>query len=346
MSNGNAGKGSRFRKVDGDKYRKNYDRVFGKQEKKNMAQDKTGHSFGDIDKHQEKQGLYNRIRSILEALQRLLADDHAFVRACQGYIPHLKRTDKDCGSLPFYSQTYTSQKTNKNHCLLCVISRVVQDYWLVADDNVELTGGQVTEVYDAVDRLEHIVANGFDQYRVAGKFPEFHLLTVDEIDALEQVIPEGFDAAAEQAEIEAGAETSDPTEAGSEESSSTQSEQEQEDGTDEQIADTADDNDSGDEDTEAPAEPAEQAAGSTDDQLSTELADKCSGDCDTCDDQVCDTAEAKGIPDVPAEEDQEETTTLNRDDDLTVELTEETEAERQQGQDDDGEPYPDQESLS
>jgi len=29
MSNGQAGKGSTYRKVNGDKYRRNYDRVFG-----------------------------------------------------------------------------------------------------------------------------------------------------------------------------------------------------------------------------------------------------------------------------------------------------------------------------
>ncbi|MBW8002583.1 MAG: hypothetical protein FVQ80_11260 [Planctomycetes bacterium] len=351
MSNGQAGKGDTFRKVDGAKYRENYDRIFGR---KDMAATNNntgeGQVFGDIDKHQMIQGICNRLRRVLETLQKVLADDHAFVRAAQGFIPHLKRTDKDRGSLPLYSQTYNSKKTNRNHCVLCVISRVVQDYWDLADDTITPDKEQLLLV--KLGLLETFAAKGFDNYRVTGNLEGgFYLDTIDNIEA---ALADKDNAAEidanEQAEFEAKGEINpDPTEGSpvSEESNSTDAEGE----TDE------------DKNVDVSSEqPEDKNVDVSSEQLSTELADSCAGDCNTCESHACDTDEAKGIPEVPEEELDEQAAVAHEtgqdqvevidaidldDDDLDQEVAkaEETEAERQQGQDDDNVQYPDQGPL-
>ncbi len=280
-----------------------------------------GQVFGDIDKHQEKQGIYNRLRAALETLQKVLAKDTAFVRACQGFIPHLRRTDKDCGSLPLYSTTYTSKKTNKNHCLLCVISKAVQDYWDFADGS-SFDTARLDKLFIQLELLEDIAKNGFDHYRVAGAFPTFCLKTVTEIDALQELAELKHDDLEDDEQRIAETETQEQIEAN-------EGEADAKGGADENFT-----KDSSTVEEKSGSENVDQDSSGDSDQLSPELADKCGGDCDTCKDKVCETAEASGVPDVPEEEDHEE--------ELMTSDDQRDEEERQQQQNDDGEQYPDQ----
>lgn len=288
-----------------------------------MTDNLTGNSFGDIDKHQAKREVYNKLRAVLDGLQRHFLRDHSLVQKLQGFIPHLKRTDKDHGGLPFFSIAYASLKPKREHCVLCLVSKVVQDYWDFADDTIE--DSEMVLFFKNITTLEAIVADGFANYRVTGKFPVFYLDTVANIEkALAAVENAAQIEKEEQAEIDADQEgAKNPTEdeqntSDLEESNSTDVETVYPEGftdgvtdddTNDDVNDAAGDNDSGGDDTTtAKPEVIDKTPDGGGDQLSTELADACSGDCDTCVDQVCDTKEASGIPDVPDEEDQEEVT--------------------------------------
>lgn len=310
MSKSEAGKGGTYRKVDGKKYRENYDRVFRNLIEENKMGNITGNSFGDVDRHQEVQQVFNKLRGLLVDLQLHVQDNYSLVQKLQEFIPHLKRTDKDHGSLPFYSTQYVSTKTNRDHCLVCLVSKVVQTYWDFADDTIE--DSEMVLFFTQVTTLESIAADGFSNYRVTGKYPTFYLDTVTNIErALAAVENAAQIAAEEEAQIKADAEN--PTQeqssgesgadstpqnegetdtSGSEVSSSTNVEVE-----DEVVTDDANSSD-----VDTPAEESKSADQNNNvdsDQLSTELADKCSGDCDSCTDKVCDDSETKDIPPIP-----------------------------------------------
>ena len=364
MNNGQAGKGDTFRKVDGDKYRKNYDRIFGKQESKKMtSSDNNTQSFGDIDKHQLKKGVFDRLRAVLVGLARHYTQDYGFTRKLQEFGPQLKRTDKDHGSLPFYSKEYTSVKANRDHCILCVISKAVQDYWDFYDDTIE--DAELVLFFKQIGILEAIVTEGFASYRVTGKVGRFYLDTILNIEAALAAEENPAAAEEEQAEVEADklAEETVAETVGSEEFEAAEA---AEDEANENFTETGQEKVS--EESTSKGSSSIDARSDDSDQLSTELADQCSSDCDTCENKVCETAEAKDIPAVPEEEDVTPLDDSNIDifegedqgdddgvDDNQTEqpedanddgTTRETEEERRQAQDDAGEPYPDQEKLS
>lgn len=308
LSKSEAGKGSDYRPAS-KKYYEECERLFGPSklnvwprdengnliEGEKMTDNLTGNSFGDIDKHQAKREVYTKLRAVLDDLQRHFLQDHSLVQKLQGFIPHLKRTDKDHGGLPFFSQEYVSLKPKREHCILCLVSKVVQDYWDFADDTIE--DSEMVLFFKHVTILEAIVADGFTNYRVTGKFPAFYLDTVTNIEkALTAVENAAQIEAEEQAEINAD----------QEDQQGRDTEIETDDDTNDAVNDAVSDNDSGSDDTTtAEPEVIDKTPDGGGDQLSTELADACSGDCDTCVDKVCDAKEASGIPDVPDEEDQE-----------------------------------------
>ena len=301
--------------------------------------------FGDIDAAKSKQELNARIKVVLTVLFQFFAGSRAnTANMIQNFIPHLKRTDRDCGSLPFYSKTYTSHKTNKEHLLLCMISKVVQVYWDMVDDTKTMTTDEVVEFTAELMALEQIAKDGFDLYRVHGKFPNFKLMSKEQITEIEVEEAKAErdeanrkeDAMNQQKEDEAEAKnlmdqalgSNDST---SDDSPSTQSTETEAAGTDEQvgtdgevfeeaagaangavIAETDDvplesesSKDTLKESTDATASSKEET-GSLDtedssDQLSTEEADKCGGDCDTCETHACEIAD-----EAPADTDPDE----------------------------------------
>ena len=252
----------------------------------------TGYGFGDVDKHQEKKNVYNKLRAAIDSLQRHFLRDHSLVQKLQGFIPHLNRTDKDHGSLPFFSKEYVSLKPKREHCVLCLVSKVVQDYWDFADDTIE--DSEMVLFFKNITILEAIAADGFVSYRVTGKYPVFYIDTITNIEtALAAVEDAAQIEADEQAQIDAGIDEAEYASRGEE------TDDDENDATDAGSAGGANDSPA------TQAESVDKTPDGDNDQLPTELADKCSGDCDTCNDKVCDTTEAKGIPDVPVEEDQE-----------------------------------------
>jgi hypothetical protein len=262
----------------------------------------------------------------------------------QNFIPFLKRTDNDCGSLPFYGKAYVSHKTNKEHILLTKISMIVQDYWKLASDKLELSDVEATEFWRELKLLEAIAKGSFDSYQVYGKFPRFTLLNKVQIDQLEVAGAKAErDGANRREDAEKAKKLMDSESSDSEDSPSTteaaetelgkQSESQSEDV--ESSHDSDDDTKKESTDSSSETDAAkngvtqqegsseasssdQQVASDSDDQLSVEEADKCGGDCDTCETHACETKD-----EAPAE----------------------TEAERVAQQDADGEQYPDVEQL-
>jgi hypothetical protein len=349
--------------------------------------------FGDIDAAKAKADVNARIKAVLTLLfQMFTGARNNTANMIQNFIPHLKRTDRDCGSLPFFSKTYDSHKTNKEHILLSMISKVIQVYWSVASGNKEQYTGEFDELTEKLELLEEIAKNGFDEYRVHGKYPNFRLMSKEQVAQLEVAEAQAERDEANRKEDEANQRAADADEAKnlmeqaqgsnvstSETSPSTQSTQTEVAGTDEQVKSDEEifqdaaaaangtaslgesseegspeqesSHDSDDstkkESTDSSSAPQEgtattnddavknevtqqegsstasssdqqAASDSADDQLSTEEADKCGGDCDTCETHACETKD-----EAPAE----------------------TEAERVAQQDADGEQYPDVEQL-
>jgi hypothetical protein len=261
-------------------------------------------------------------------------------RMIQNFIPFLKRTDNDCGALPFYGKAYVSHKTNKEHILLTKISMLVQDYWKLASDKLVMTATEAAEFWRELGLLEEISKGSFDSYQVYGKFPRFTLLNKKQIDLLEaeDAKTERDDANrredAEEAKKLMAAESSD-----SEDSPSTTEAEPNgvrgERANEAVIAETEDvppvSESTQQEGSSEASSSDQQVASDSDDQLSVEEADKCGGDCDTCETHACD--------DEPEREDNLEGATVGG------ALATETETERVAQQDDDGEQYPDVEPL-
>lgn len=138
--------------------------------------------FGDTKAHQAVSAIYNRIRAAIETIAYRQPTLVNLTRQVQGFIPLLKRTDKDEGGLPFYSKAYTSQKTNREHCLMCILSFLVQEFWDYKESTEEFGEDRLKNLEVQLALLEAIAADGLSIYRVTGKFPHYHLITKAELD--------------------------------------------------------------------------------------------------------------------------------------------------------------------
>jgi hypothetical protein len=314
--------------------------------------------FGDIDRQKVNAEAAARIKAVLMLLFQMFSGSRDNTsRMIQNFIPFLKRTDNDCGSLPFYGKAYVSHKTNKEHILLTKISMIVQDYWKLASDKLELSDVEATEFWRELKLLEAIAKGSFDSYQVYGKFPRFTLLNKVQIDQLEVAGAKAErDGANRREDAEKAKKLMDSESSDSEDSPSTteaaetelgkQSESQSEDV--ESSHDSDDDTKKESTDSSSETDAAkngvtqqegsseasssdQQVASDSDDQLSVEEADKCGGDCDTCETHACD--------DGPEREDNLEGATVSG------ALATETETERVAQQDADGEQYPDVEPL-
>jgi hypothetical protein len=286
--------------------------------------------FGDVEKQKLNAAVTARIKAALMLLFQMFAGSRANTgRKIQNFIPHLKRIDRDCGSLPFFSKDYHSIKTNKEHVLLCLISKLIQVYWRFISGSPALTETEAAEFMAELDRLEEISRAKFETFQVAGTFPKFTLMSKAKLDAIEVE-----DAKEERRKASLLEETeqktaSDAVEAknlmdqalegdtsGSAQSSSTQSDETVEGGTElgEQSEEQSKEQESSDDSKDDTKEESADSSSETDD-LSVEEADRCGSDCDKCTDKVCEpdaaeddiaagmADEAKEVDDAPERED-------------------------------------------
>ena len=261
-------------------------------------------TFGDTKKHQIVEEMYDRLRRVVEVFCRSEAKNNV-LRAIQNFVPHLKRTDRDVGALPLYSDVPTSRKTNREHCLLCVLSYAVQKFWDYRDPDVVSTEADLLELLTHITFLEKVAKLGLAQYRVHGKYPKFSLVHVDDIAQLEneeEAADQELAARMKQENIEATkAERTGGISPGYLDHDSR---------TDEQIANSEPSTTSAEENADHVKNAVEvradkkqtvtEAKGVKDDAAMVETADQCGGDCDTCTDRVCD--KQLGSPEEQAEQ--------------------------------------------
>jgi hypothetical protein len=275
--------------------------------------------FGNLEEAKAKANLNAEIKAMLMLLFQMFSGARQnTANKIHNFIPHLKRTDRDCGSLPFYSNTFTSHKTNKEHILLSMISMVIQTYWDIVDEAKEVKIEVIDEFSDVLTILKEISTSNIDDF---GVYPisnlRFSLMSKENLDKIEVEEARKERAEAEQAEEREAQARKDEAEGkelmekelGSEDTStentddSASSEEETVSGevplksesTDSTLENGASENTKVEESSSAKSE--DDAAPSTtipklvEDQVSTDDADKCDGNCDDCDNPGCQSNE-------------------------------------------------------
>lgn len=285
--------------------------------------------FGNIDEAKAKASLNAEIKSMLMLLFQMFSGARQnTANKIHNFIPHLKRTDRDCGSLPFYSRTFTSMKTNKEHILLSMISMVVQTYWDIVDSAKTVDIKVIDEFSDVMAVLNEISKGSIDNFGVYGTNFKFSLMSKDRLDEIEVEQNKKEQREAEQKEDQEQQARKDEAEGkklmeaelGSAEtqsqdsdSLSTQSDVTEADGSDEEIFEEAAGAANGAaplalvenvDDSSSSVAPDETASTKDGDQVSTEDADACSGDCDSCVNPACQTNQTN-VTDDPDELDNE-----------------------------------------
>jgi hypothetical protein len=276
---------------------------------KRMANERVN-KLTDPDIHLMKLDYYKRLRGALQAISMFVFRMPTTNNMILNFIPHLKRTDRDCGGLPLYTRAYTSAKANKEHALLCVISMVIQVWWDINAGTLSVTEDSIFDELDVFDAnlalLEGIAKDGMGAYKLYGKAPVFEILTRQEaIDRDNKIEP---DPAEEEEVRKIDAENA------KELMNAELGESQEEDSTETDTSDSDPSNSTKSSETEAKNEDTQQegsSEASSSDQLSVEDADKCCSDCDNCTDRVCelddqeadDRAErlADGVEEPPAE---------------------------------------------
>jgi hypothetical protein len=217
-------------------------------------------------------------------------------------MPHLNRTDRDCGSLPFFGKDYFSHKTNKDHLLLAIISKVVQDYWRFASAIADELNEADTKTFMAhVQLLEAIAKNGYDKYQVYGKFPKFTLMStkqIDKLEAIDAVKQDQIDDDHQQEKEQEVARSVDAVTA--------KNLMNAELGSDDSTSDASNSTDAAEtegvkneDDTTQPTESSEELSSAVADkgQLTEAEADACTEDCDSCDNAACQMNQTDDAPD-------------------------------------------------
>jgi hypothetical protein len=266
--------------------------------------------FGDIDAAKAKANLNARVKTMLMLLFQMFSGSRQNTAdKIHNFIPHLKRTDRDCGSLPFFSKTFTSHKTNKEHILLTMISMVVQTYWDRIDDKKILDLKLIEEFEDVLNVLEEISKDSIDNF---GVYPvsnlHFSLMSKENLDKIEAEDAKKELAEAEQREEQEQKARADEAEgkklmaaelgsddSTSQDSPSTQSDETAEAGTEELGKQSAGDLAEQQDSHESEDTPKTGGGGSGSDEVSAEDADNCEGDCDNCDNPGCQTNQTDAI---------------------------------------------------
>lgn len=269
--------------------------------------------FGDIEAAKAKADLNARIKAMLMLMFQMFSGGRQnTANMIHNFIPHLKRTDRDCGSLPFFSSMFTSHKTNKEHILLSMISKVVQTYWDMADDTKVVSNEVLGEFTATLMILEEISKDSLDNF---GVYPvsrlHFSLMSKDNLDKREAEETKKEQREAEKAEEREAQARKDEaegkqlmeaelgsgeTQSADSDSPSTQSDADVEDGTEEAPLESSD----GEKSPAMPSAPevsSEKTAQPklVEDQVSAEDADACNGNCDTCDNAACQTNQKEPV---------------------------------------------------
>ena len=118
-----------------------------------------------------RQKYLKRFQQLLIDLQNWSINGH-FKQTVQRFRGCLKPNEAHGESrLPFYSQKIISRKADKDECVLCMLSYVVQVYWVLCVGHLDHE-----ETVDVLlTKLENYVKNGRGAYRIAGEFPEYYL---------------------------------------------------------------------------------------------------------------------------------------------------------------------------
>lgn len=284
-------------------------------------------NFGDIRGYQAVKAMRVQLREVVLMLVTMNMDRYELVRKLQNFVPFLKRGDKDCGALPLYSKTYTSLKPNREHSLLCIISKLVQEFWDYADEDLDFSKERLAEFTIQLGLVKAISQYGLGIYRVAGKYPGHYLVTKTEIEAAEAVeaeveqtqqdqLKDDEDVIAQQEETEAKAshdqEFLDRIEAERQQAQDDAGElypdrhaigvEPDEAGVENPTEESVSKDSTSEESSSIDAAETEEALAATyhDDEVGD---DKCSGDCDTCETHACDPDE---LANEPADEEHED----------------------------------------
>jgi hypothetical protein len=267
--------------------------------------------FGDIEAAKAKAALNARIKAMLMLLFQMFSGSRQNTAdKIHNFIPHLKRTDRDCGALPFYSNMFTSHKTNKEHILLTMISMVVQTYWDMVDDAKEISDEVLKEFTDVLNVLEEISKDSIDNF---GVYPvsslHFSMMSKENLDKIETE-----DAKKERVEAEQQEEIEQQTKKDSEEAKELMDNVLE--GDTSGSSTTTDDGVTAGDETVAidkvknevtqlagssVASSSEVVKSSTD-QVSTEDADACNSDCDNCDNPGCQANQSNAAADADPDE--------------------------------------------
>lgn len=118
-----------------------------------------------------KQKYLKRFEQLLIDLQNFSINGH-FKQIIQRFRSCLEPDEAQNETrLPFFSYDAVSRNANKDKCVLCVLSYVVQKYWELCDDNLHLEG--IVDSY--LSMLEEYAKLGRKAFKITGKFPKFYL---------------------------------------------------------------------------------------------------------------------------------------------------------------------------
>ena len=118
-----------------------------------------------------KQKFTKRFKELFIRLQGFSISGH-FKQTIQRFRPCLQPNEAlNESRLPFFSDTITSDKADKDQCVLCELSHIIRTYWAFCNDNLHLEN----TVSMCLDILEQYAKYGRKAYKIVGKFPAFHL---------------------------------------------------------------------------------------------------------------------------------------------------------------------------
>lgn len=118
-----------------------------------------------------KQKFTERFEKLFIDLQGFSISGH-FKQTIQRFRPCLQPNEAlNESRLPFLNYNINSRKTDKNQCVLCILSFVIQEYWKFCNGNLNLEPG----IIFLLELLERYAKNGREAYKIAGEFPKFYL---------------------------------------------------------------------------------------------------------------------------------------------------------------------------
>jgi len=129
--------------------------------------------FGDIELYQAVKKAKTRLAKILTDMQNTVRVSPTAIQMCQRFRDCLRVTEEiDESRLPLLSETATSKQHKKIHCVMCLISWTIQQYWKLADGGK----GFVAEIELCLATLEFITDLGLKEFKIAGDISKGYYL--------------------------------------------------------------------------------------------------------------------------------------------------------------------------